>query len=163
MRRLVKNKIFLAVLAVWLCYWPVTLFIEHAVLIEVISGMVAAISAGVFAAYIPGAWSALRKRPYMLTGADLLLLGIVTVQLSITVLFIWSWSYRFMDTPQWMQDHEFRGWIVYLLFIGNALHMLAWDVEEKHHLLPTKSWVRFGMIVALGLAVGVMLLVTTGR
>lgn len=162
MRRLVRNRIFLAVVAAWLAYWPVTLIADRSVLLEAVSGMIAAISAGIVCAYAPGAWSVLRLRPYKLTGADLLLLGVVVVQFSITLLFIWSWSYRLLGGPDWMVDHYFRGWVIYLLFIGNVLHLLAWDTDEKNHILPTKSWVHIGSLVAIGLGLAVLLMLTTG-
>jgi hypothetical protein len=159
--RFAKNRITLAVLGAWLLYWPVTYVIDRHMLLEFVNGMIAALSVGITLAFFPGAWRALRERPYQMSGAHLLVLGINLVQISIVGLFTWGWVYRLLDKPYWMVDHLFRGWLVYLLFIGGLLHLMAADID--HDAMPSRGWLHVCAAIAAGLGVAVVLLLFVGR
>lgn len=160
MTRFAKNWIILTVFAAWFLYWPVTYFIDRTMLFEFVNGMIAALSIGITLAFFPGAWRALRERPYKMSGAHLLVLGINLVQISIAALFAWGWAYRLFEKPQWMVDHLFRGWLVYLLFIGGLLHMMAADID--HDVMPSRGWLHVCAAIAAGLGIAVILLLFVG-
>ena len=146
----------LVILGVWIFYWPITYVLPKAVFLEMLNGMLSAVSIGIVLAYFPGAWRSLRARPYALQGAHLLVLGVTLMQLAITGLFIWGWAYRILDKPYWMTDSMLRGWFVYLLFIANVLLLMATDVDNDA--MPTRSWLHVGSFVAIGLGMSVILL-----
>jgi hypothetical protein len=155
----VRNRIIIFLAMSWMAYWPVSLIVPRQILLEAVNGMLAALSIGVVMAFFPGAWWALRNRPYRMDGSHLLVLGITVIQIAVSVLFVWSWAYRFLDQPAWMVDHLFRGWIVYLLFLGGLLHLMAGDMGtgKDNTALPTTGWIHIGAVVAGGLGILVML------
>jgi hypothetical protein len=159
LKRFIRNRVVLFIIAAWFIYWPVEMIIPTNVLLEFINGMIASMSIGIVTAYMPGAWEVLRRRPYRLSGGDLLMVGATLVQMAIAALFVWGWAYRLLDEPEYMIDHPLRGWIVYALFIGSVLHLMAWEVEEAEHSLPTKGWVHLGAWISAGLGLVVVLLI----
>lgn len=158
MRRFIRNRIVIFTFAAWVAYWPFALLVPHDVMLELINGLVAALSVGLVVAYMPGVWSRLRENPYLVTGADMLVLGIVVVQFAVAGLFIWSWAFRVLGQPQWMIDHPFRGWFLYLLSLGGALHLMASDVGPINYHIPDRGWMRVGIMTALGFGVGVLVM-----
>lgn len=142
-------------------YWPLALFIPKPVFLELINGVVASSSIGIVMAFIPGAWTSLRLRPYRLQGAHLLVLGITLLQFAIAALFAWGWAYRVFDKPEWMIDHLFRGWLVYLISIAGLLHLMATDIE--HEAMPSRGWMRLCAAVAAGLLLSVILILFVGE
>lgn len=161
MTRFLKNRVVLFVIAAWFAYWPVAYIVPRPLLLEFINGMIAALSLGLVMAYTPGAWKALRTRPYRLSGGHLLILGVTLVQAAITSIFTWGWFYRIFDKPQWMEDHAIRGWLVYLIFIGGVLHLMAGDVNSDSS-FPTKGWLHLSATVAAGFGLAVIMILTLG-
>lgn len=156
MTRFVRNRIILTLAIAWLAYWPTTLLAPRNMLFEFVNGMTAAASVGLFVAFAPGAWHALRARPYRLNGAHLLVLGIAIMSFATTALFLWGWTYIILAQPLWMVGHLFRGWLVYLFFLGALLPLLATDIN--HEVMPTRGWLHVGMIVAAGCAAVVVII-----
>lgn len=158
MTRFVRNRIVLFVLFAWSLYWPIAWLTPRSIMLEAVNGWVAALSLGVLAAYLPGAWKALRTRPYRMRGAHLMILGISLIQIAIAFLFVWGWLFRVLDMPAWMVDNIIRGGMVHLLAIGSLLQMLAGDMADDDA-LPTRGWMHVGLIVAVtcGIVVAVML------
>lgn len=159
MTRFVRNRIMVALAIGYLIYWPLALITPKQIFLEGLNGWVAALSIGIMAAFIPGAWLVLKKQPYRLRGAHLLILGVTMIQLAIAGLFIWGWLYRVLGTPEWMADHVFRGSLVHLLGIGGLLHMLAADMDDDDA-LPTRGWLRVGIVVAIGCGIIVAVMLT---
>lgn len=158
MRRFIRNRIVIFVAVAWFMYWPIAAILPQDIILELINGLIASLSVGLVVAYIPGVWYRLRMSPYQISGADMLVLGIATVQIAIASLFVWAWVYRILDTPEWMVDHPFRGWIVYLLALGGVLHLMASDVGISAESIPDRVWMHLGIAVAVGMMVGVLVL-----
>lgn len=160
MTRFVKNRIIIILISVWFLYWPVVLVVPSDILLEFINGMTAAVSAGLLVAFIPGAWLVMRDHPYRLSSGHLIVLGLTVMSMANLGLFSWGWIYRVFDAPVWMVNNPaVRGWLIYMFFLGALLPLLANDVD--HEAMPTRGWIHVGMVVAVGLGV-VVLLVLTG-
>jgi hypothetical protein len=162
-QKLIRNRLMVVVTLTWLAYWPIITVVEPAVVLEFINGIIAAMSVGLIVAYSPGIWRLTRRLPYQISGADMLVLGVTMVQLSLAALFAWGWWYRYLDHPDWMVSHAFRGWMTYMLLIGSALHLLASDVGVANNSIPERGWVHLGIAVFVGLAVGVCVITFVGR
>ena len=158
MTRFVRNRVVLTVTLVWLLYWPIAWALPQPIIVELVNGMVAALSVGLAIAYAPGIWTMTRRNPYHLTGADMLVLGVTMVQVSIAALFAWAWFFRYSANPEWMSNHLFRGWMVYQLMIGCVLHLIASDVGVLKNQVPARSWKHLGLITAIGIGLGVLVL-----
>ena len=52
----------------------------------------------------------------------------------------------------------FRGWLVYQLMIGCILHLIASDVGVLKNQVPARSWKHLGLIIAIGIGLGVLVL-----
>ena len=139
-------------------YWPVAMLVPQAVILELINGMVASIAIGLAVAYFPGVWRQFRIKRSGVTGPELLLLGITLVQVSLGTLYVWAWAFRYFGGPPWMEDHAFRGWIVYLLFLGGVLHLMAPGMQPVSPPPLERPWVQVGVMVAIGLGIGVLML-----
>lgn len=160
MTRFVRNRIIVFIAIAWFAYWLIAPFIARSFFFELINGLLASLSVGVMFSYFPGAWRALRDRPYKLSGGHLLVLGVVLFQAGIVGLFTWSWAFRVLNEPPWMVDNLLRGWLIYLLFIAGILHLMAGDLD--HEAMPTRGWLRIGVFVAIGLGIGVVLISMAG-
>lgn len=158
MRRFIQNRIVIFLILAWFAYWPVAAITPQDIVLELINGMIAALSVGLVVSYTPAVWQRLRRSSKTVSGADMLVLGIATVQVAIAALFIWAWIYRILETPEWMVDHPVRGWIVYLLALGGVLHLMASSVGITEETIPDKTWMQLGIATAVGLAVGVLVL-----
>jgi hypothetical protein len=162
-KRLVKNRLFQVIMLAWVLYWPVVYFVPPRILLELINGIVAALSMGLVVAYAPGIWTLTRRMPYKMSGGDMLVFGITLVQISLAALFAWGWWYRYLDQPAWMIDHAFRGWMTYLLMLGSILHLLASDVGVVNNAIPERGWVHLGLATFIGLAIGTVVLTVIGE
>lgn len=161
MTRLIKNRIIITLISAWVLYWPAVLIVPSDILLEFINGMTAAVCAGLLVAFTPGAWSVMRDRPYRLSSGHLIVLGLTVMSLANLGLFTWGWIYRVFDAPIWMVEHPaLRGWFIYLYFLGALLPLLANDVD--HEAMPTRGWIHIGMVVAVGLGVVVLLVLSGG-
>jgi hypothetical protein len=132
--------------------------VPQPIFVELINGLVAALSVGLAIAYAPGIWTMTRRSPYKLSGADMLVLGVTMVQVAIAALFAWAWLYRYSSAPEWMDNHIFRGWMIYQLMIGCVLHLLASDVGVLKNEVPARSWKHLGLIAAIGIGLGLIAL-----
>jgi hypothetical protein len=162
LKRFIRNRVILVLLAAWFMYWPAVAVVPTPLFLEFINGMLAAVSFGVAVAYIPDVWQTMRKSPFRLTDAHLLVLGTTLIHLGIALIFAWGWLYRILSAPSWMVDHPLRGWLIYLVFLGAVLHLVVGDVQSKGT-LPSRGWVHIGTFVAIGLSTTVILLLAIGR
>jgi len=150
----------MALTGAWLAFWPAAMITPRDMLLEFISGMTVAASIGLTVAFAPGAWVALRERPYRLNSGHLLVLGILLMAMSVSFILLWGYAYRVLQQPPYMVGNLFRLWWVYLFFLGALLPLLANDVD--HHAMPTKGWLHIGLIVATGIGVVVVLILLGG-
>lgn len=161
MTRFLRNRVILSFGAAWILYWPITALIPVKLFPELINGMLASISFGVAVAYTPGVWRTLRKYPYEMSAGHLLTLGVSVLHWAITFLFAWGWIYRIVGRPEWMIDHPLRGWLIYTLFLGGVLHLMAGDTQDAHA-VPSRGWVNVGALTAGGLGLTVVLMLAVG-
>lgn len=162
MTRFIRNRVVISLGVAWLMYWPAVAVVPTSLFLEFVNGMLAAVSIGVAVAYTPDIWQTMRKQPFRLTDAHLLVLGTTIMHWGIAAIFAWSWVYRILNRPEWMVDHPLRGWLIYLVFLGAVLHLAVGDVQSKGT-LPSRGWLHIGTFIALGLGLTVILLLAIGR
>lgn len=145
MRRVVRNRLTWTALTVWLLFWPIAWALERDTLFDLVNALSVSVGVGVLCAYMPGFWYALRHQP--LSGPHYLVLGIGCTWLATSIRHMWNWGWRFLDKPEWMIDHPFVAFLVWVLFTGGCLHLTAKGAIDGD--IPKSNWIWLGAVVAV--------------
>lgn len=120
------------------------------VAIEAGNVILLSLACGIVVAYAPVAWDALRRG--MIDGASILAMGILASWAGVAVARIVSVVWRVLDKPVEWLDSPWWGTHIALSTIGAMCHLIA--PEAVGGRIPTREWVRIGLMVAAGVFVG---------
>ena len=138
----------------WHVLWGIpAIFVEAGPLITVLNCLVFAIACGVIAAYLPSVWMAMRKRHP--SQGDILVVGIWLAWVSLVEARLWSIGRRALGRPDWLINTDITTHII-------AIALLA-GPEAIEGKVPTKQWIRIGLLVAAGALCSIVLLLTFGE
>ena len=158
-RDLVVSPLAQAIVAWHVILGVIALMTEARVLIEVLNGLVFAIACGVIVAYIPTVSAAVRlRRP---GGSDILVVGIWLAWISLVEARIWSIVWRSLGSPRWLVNTDFTTHIIALAALAGIFHLAGPEAIDGR--VPTRQWIRIGIIVALGAALSIGLIMTVGE
>lgn len=151
-------------LAVWACalgaFWVFAPMLSLDYVFVIVSSITFAVSVGVTVAYFGGAARA-SVRPHHLTRAYLLVLGIAAAWASNAARSMWTWTLRYFDRPEWMQDSLIPAFLIYILFWAGVFHLLATQAIDDD--VPSQKWRQIGIVTAIAICVslGLVYLTTT--
>lgn len=113
------------------------------------------LACGIVVAYAPVAWDALKRG--MIDGASILAIGILSSWAGVAVARTVSVVWRVVDKPVDWLDSPWWGTHIALSTIGAMCHLVA--PEAVGGRIPTREWVRIGLMVAAGVFIGAGLVI----
>ncbi len=125
------------------------------VAIETGNVILLSLACGIVVAYAPVAWEALRRG--MIDGASILAIGILASWLGVALARVVSVAWRVLDKPLDWLDSPWWGTHIACSTVGAMCHLIA--PEAMAGRIPTREWVRIGLMVAAGVFVGAGLII----
>lgn len=150
-----RRTLLLLLGAVIFSYPAAVITLGPRVAIETGNVILLSLACGIVVAYAPVAWDALRRG--MIDGASILAMGILASWSGVAVARIVSVIWRVLDKPVDWLDSPWWGTHIALSAIGAICHLIA--PEAVGGRIPTREWVRIGLMVAAGVFVGAGLII----
>lgn len=141
--------------AVIFSYPAAVLTLGARVAIETGNVILLSLACGIVVAYAPVAWDALKRG--MIDGASILAIGILSSWAAVAVARMVSVAWRVIDKPVEWLDSPWWGTHIALSTIGAMCHLVA--PEAVGGRIPTREWVRIGLMVAAGVFIGAGLII----
>ncbi len=143
----------------WHVLWGLpALFVPAPTLIIVLNCLVFAIACGVITAYLPSVYRACTtERPNQ---GDILVVGIWLAWISLIEARVWSIAWRALNRPEWLVDTDITTHIIAMALLAGVMHLAGPEAIEGR--VPTKQWIRIGVLVASGALVAIVMLVAFG-
>lgn len=141
--------------AVIFSYPAAVLALGSRVAIETGNVILLSLASGIVVAYAPVAWDALKRG--MIDGASILAIGILSSWAGVVVARSISILWRVVDKPVEWLDSPYWGLHILFSTIGAMCHLVA--PEAVGGRIPTREWVRIGLMVAAGVFVGAGLVI----
>lgn len=126
---------------------------------EAVNALGFSFGAGVSVAFLPGAWAAVKERPFR--GVHAISLGVWVSQLALCARGGLSMWWRFQGKPDDFTDGPLWLFVVYLSVIGSGLHLVAHKALAER--IPTRNWLLIGASIASGLAVFILTMLVIGN
>lgn len=152
---LFKNRTIWHALAYWAAFIPLAYYVPREHLFDVLYAIACCVGVGVLVAYGPGMWRSLKLQT--LNGGHYLVLGIGCTWTATIARFVWGWAWRFLGRPDWMVDHVFIAFTVWVLISGGALHLTAKNAINGA--IPKSNWLWLGAVSACGVALALLIVV----
>lgn len=149
MRVLLRSNMLWLALFVWVIFWPFVFILDRDTLYESVTAIAGAIGIGVLVAYTPGIIRAIRADDRR--SGNLLILGIGCTWFAAVGNRVWGWTYNLLGHPEWMLQHPFISFLIWIFFTGGVLHLTAYNAVDGR--VPPKAWAYVGGITAAGLIV----------
>lgn len=143
---LFKNKTIWQALIFWAAFWPVAHVVPREHLFDALYAIASCIGVGVLIAYGPGIYKSLQKQ--VLNGGHYLVFGIGCTWSATLARFIYAWVWRYLGKPEWMVDHMFIAFTIWVLISGGALHLTAKNAINGQ--IPKSNWVWLGAVGTCG-------------
>jgi hypothetical protein len=150
------RRTLLFVLGCVLLSYPVAvLALGPRVAIETGNVILLSLASGIVVAYAPVAWQALRHG--LVDGAGILSIGIFASWLGVVIARGVSIVWRVLDKPVDWLDSPWWGIHIAASTVGAMCHLIAPEAVSGR--VPTREWVRIGLMVAGGVFVGAGLVI----
>lgn len=149
-----KTTFLLPALAVAAAFWIVAPWLDRNYVFAITSALAFSIGVGVVLAYLPDMWTAMRSPRKEMSGGHILVMGIVLAWASSAERGAFSYVYRFLGQPEYMQSMLIQAFAVWCLFWAGVLHLTAKDAV--HGYIPRRNWVRVGVAVAVAISIAAM-------
>lgn len=151
-----RRTLLLLLGAVIFSYPAAVITLGPHVAIETGNVILLSLACGIVVAYAPVAWNALKRG--MIDGASILAIGILSSWAGVVVARSISILWRVVDKPVEWLDSPYWGTHIMLSTIGAMCHLVA--PEAVGGRIPTREWVRIGLMVAAGVFVGAGLIIS---
>lgn len=149
------SRHFLAGAALSAAFVPLWWFLPTTYLFDLVNALTVSVGAGVLFAYAPGIWRSFAMKRW--TGGNFLVVGIAAAWASMTMRHLWNWAWRYFGKPDAMIDHPLVAFTVWLAMMGGFLHLAAGGAIDGD--IPRENWLRAGAYIALGLALGSVVII----
>lgn len=151
-----RRTLIVMLLAVVFSYPTAILMLGSRVAIETGNVIVLSVASGIVVAYAPVAWQAMRKGR-LIDGADILSIGIFTAWCGVAYARMGSIIWRMLDKPVSWLDSGWWGFHIAMTCMGALCHLVAPEAVSGR--VPTKEWIRIGLMVAAGVFCGAILVI----
>jgi hypothetical protein len=156
-----RARIIGGVIVAWVLFWIVALTIPRRATLDIVNALTIAVGLGIIVAYSKDAFISLFHKTWQtITPGRLLVTGIFLAFIGSVFRNAWSWTWRSLDYPDWMRDHPILSFSLFVIVTGGCFHLLANSSTDDG--VPKKAWLRLGRTVAIGVALGI-LVVYLGR
>lgn len=156
MNNTLKRTTLLGVLALPITsYGAVALAFGNRTAIELANIVLFSLSCGILVAYLPIVWHGLRKASP--DGGDILALGVFLAWLGVDLARGISIVWRMLGRPPSWLDSVWWGIHITLSVMGAICHLIAPGALYGN--LPTREWLRLGLLVAISVAIGAAMII----
>ena len=161
MVELVRSRMFGTALVVWSSFFPLMLFLDSRSLFTMIGAMTFTVATTVVWAYWPAMKDVIKNGPDKLDFVDFLTLGIMCTWFATSARFATITFYRWWtEAPRGDLEIWPIAFFQFVNLTGGILHLSAKRVVR--HDVPRSSWPMIFMSLALGILLGVVLIITRG-
>src|SRR5215213_191632 len=149
--RFTTCQVLLAMMFIWLAWWPLALSVERHTLFYFMDSLIISMCIGVIVSFAPGIWKAMQGNPPYADEGVFLVIGIVSTCLG-TFSRICFWFYariKLVDLADEL-EHIWLAFFLWQIFVGYVVHFLCSRAIKGQ--IPTKSWMLTGALVSAGIA-----------
>ena len=155
MKEVLRSRNLWIMVTLWGGYWLVADLLPRPYLFDLMNSLLIAACLGVAIAYVPSVWRLWFRND--LDGPPLYVMAVVGFMAGTAARHGWNWVWRWLGKPEWMQDHIFTAWLIWVLFTTAVMQLLARDVIRGD--VPKENWRWLGIVVAVGVALGLIAII----
>jgi hypothetical protein len=157
---LIRRSIATGAFLLWLAFLPLLLFMPRQELFEVLNAVVFSVSIGVVVGYSNDLARVLRQPIKELDAGDALRIGVIIGWTATAIVFGILWYWRLVGKENEVIDSAVSALSRWVLITAGMLHLAASGSIDG--VVPLRSYLRAGIVVAVGLFLGALIITYTG-
>lgn len=160
MRVFLRSRVLEVWAALVASYWIFGWLPHRQGIATMMAGMVFSTWLGLAIAWWRGAWVSLHD-PQSTLGGRIMMVNLAGLATGVTGVFFWSLLFQYLQQPEWMRYHPFRGNFLWMIAIS-GISLLAVSFVEGNTVLPARGFGKLGSLVAGVMCVAIMVAYFTG-